>query len=133
MNPPFLRSLPPNSQNSFLLPTTDSILYLKTTRNYIAWSMLSSLSTSQTTVLRKFESNKNNLPTASFSSPLIRDFNNKKKISGTKSMLMKVSIPTNISSLFLFMEFLRIPSIPSTRSFTCATICGPQQHMERTE
>ena len=66
----------PNSPNTLLLPITDCILYLKTTRNYIALSMLLSLSTSPTTVLKKFESDKNSLLIVNSNSPSIRDSNN---------------------------------------------------------
>ena len=89
MNPPSQRSLPPlpklepsmllhipNSSNIFILPTNDYTLYLKTTRNYIASSILSSLSTSPTTILKKFESDKNNLRIVSFNSPSIKGSNN---------------------------------------------------------
>ncbi len=88
MNPPSQRLLPPlpklkpsmlcilNSQSISLLPTTNCMLYSKTMRNYITWSILSRLSTSPTTVLKKFEFEKNNLSTASFNSPSTRDSNN---------------------------------------------------------
>ncbi len=52
------------------------MIYSKLTKNYIAWSMLSSLSTSPTAVLTKFESDRNNLLTASSNSPSTKGLNN---------------------------------------------------------
>ncbi len=66
----------PNSSNTLLLPTTDCILYSKMMRNFITWSMLSNLSTSPTTVLKKFTFDKNSLFTVSSNSPFTKGSNN---------------------------------------------------------
>ena len=56
------------------------MLYSKMTRNYITWSMLSSLSTNPTNVLKKFVFDKNNLLIVNSNSPLIRDSNNESNL-----------------------------------------------------
>ena len=136
MNPPSIpQSLPPllkldpsrllhilNSKSSFSLPTTDSMLYSKTMRNFIALSILSNLSTSPTTVSKKFESNRNNLLLASSNLPSTKDSSNVSNLWYEK-YANKSPFPTNISSFVLFLELLKIPRIPWTRSFACTAIC----------
>ena len=70
----------PNSSDISLLPIDRSMIYLKLMRNYITSSMLSSLSTSPTTILKKFESDRSNLLIASSNSPSTKGSNNKSNL-----------------------------------------------------